>query len=116
MIAVSTAVFELEGSFVIRNSDARIRLGSMSRRGAKTATLDGGVSVYDTGLSHGDRKWEISLTNPSASFIDKIKYLMEYHSSFRVMTREGAFTALLSDLNEAATRTSFTISIESKDT
>lgn len=114
MIAISTEVFDLIGSFIIRDRDARIRLGSMSRRGVKLATLDGGVSIYDTGLSHGDRFFEVQLTNPSAAFIDRIKYLMEYHSSYKVSMREGVFTALLSSLNETETRTSFTISIEAK--
>ena len=114
MIAISTEVFDLVGSFIIRDRDARIRLGSMSRRGTKIATLDGGVSAYDTGLSHGDREFEVQLANPSTSFIDRIKYLMEYHSLFIVSTREGVFTALLSALNEAANSTSFTISIRAK--
>ena len=116
MIAISTKAFDLIGSFILRDRDARIRLGSMSRRGTKTATLDGGVSVYDTGLSQGDREFEVQLTNPNAAFIDRIKYLMENHSSYIVTTREGVFTALLSSLNEAANRTSFTISIEAKVT
>jgi hypothetical protein len=114
MIAISTDSFDLAGSFIIRARDARIRLGSISRRGSKIATLDGGVSIYDTGLSHGDREFEVQLLSPSASFIGRIKYLMEYHSSYKLSTREGVFTALLSALNEAENSTSFTISLEAK--
>lgn len=114
MIAISTSVFDLTGSFILRDRDARIRFGSMGRRASISATLDGGSSFYDTGLSHGDREFEVQLTNPSAVFIDKIKYLMENHSNYIVTSREGVFTAFLSSLNEAYNRTSFTISIESK--
>lgn len=116
MIGISTLSFDLEGSFILREKDARVRLGSMSRRGAKTATLDGGTSRYDTGLSHGDREFEVQMNNPSVVFIDKIKYLIENYSSFRVVTREGAFTALITSLNESYTNTSFIISIEEKVT
>ena len=114
MIAVSTRVFDIEGSFVLSDRNARIRWGGMSRRAAKSATLDGGVAFYDTGLSHGDREFEVQINNPSVEFVDKIKRLMEYHSSFLVTTREGAFSAFLTSLNEDYSRTSFTISIEEK--
>lgn len=86
----------------------------MSRRTTKTATLDGGVSTYDTGLSHGDREFEIQINNPDILLIDQIKYLMENHTSFIISTREGVFKGFLTSLNESFNRTSFLISIEEK--
>ena len=114
MIGISTQAFDLDGSFTLRSRDARITFGSMGRRATLTATLDGGISLYDTGLSHGDRRFEVQLNNPDPAFIDKIKYLMENHSSFILTAREGVFTAFLSSLNEAANRTNFSISLIEK--
>lgn len=114
MIGISTRSFDLDGSFILTSRDANLRLGSMGRRATKTATLDGGISIYDTGLSQGDREFDIQLTNPTEAFINKIKTLMTNHSSFLIVTTEGAFTGMLLSINETLQRTSFKISIESK--
>lgn len=114
MLAVSTTNFDINGSFVLSSKEATILLGSMGRRNSKTATLDGGVSVYDTGLSQGDREFNVVLTNPTRKLVDKIKTLMINHTSFNIILEEGVFNGSLVSLNETLKRTSFKISILSK--
>ena len=114
MIGISTITFDWDGSFILTNRDANLRLGSMGRRASKTATLDGGVYVYDTGLSQGDREFDVQLINPTKELVNKIKTLMANHSSFLIVIGEGAFTGMLLSINETLQRTSFKVSITDK--
>lgn len=114
MIAIATTVFDLDGSLVLTHRDATVVFGTQSRRSSKSKTLDGGVSVYDTGFSQGDREFKVTLINPTAELVDRLASLMELYSTFRVTCIKGAFTAGLSSLDESSSKINFTISIESK--
>ena len=114
MIAIATTVFDLDGSFVLTQRDATIVFGTQSRRSSKSKTLDGGVSVYDTGFSQGDREFRVSLNNPTEALVNQIATLMEQHSTFRIACTKGAFIAGLSSLDESSSGVTFNISIEEK--
>ncbi len=114
MIAIATTVFDLDGSFVLTHRDASVVFGTMGRRSSKSKTLDGGVSVYDTGFSQGDREFIVSLNSPSEALVNQIATLIELHSTFRVSCIKGAFTAGLNSLSETSSKVTFTISIQSK--
>lgn len=114
MISIASRAFDLNGSFLITNREARIRLGTVARRATKTATLDGGTSVYDTGVSPGDREFEIQINNPTKALISQIKYLIENHSEFTISTIDGLFIGYIGSINGAYSKTSVILSITDK--
>jgi hypothetical protein len=69
---------------------------SASRRGTVTATLDGGVSVYDTGYSVADQTLTASLKNPTRAQLVTLQYLVAYYGEINLCCDSGAFRALLS--------------------
>lgn len=69
-------------------------LYSAARRATVTATLDGGVSVYDTGYSVADRTVKIKIRRATLGQIGAIAYLIELYPRLIVSTRAGCFSAL----------------------
>lgn len=93
MIGITTLSYDPGGAriFPQAGNDGGSALHSLRRRTSRRATLDGGVSVYDTGMSHGDR--DILVEEPNATH-DAIAYatrIIESYSQVVVCTSEGAF-------------------------
>ena len=64
-----------------------------ARRGSVTATLDGGVSVYDTGYSVADQTLSATWTSPTREQIILLQYLVAYYAELVVCVESGAFMA-----------------------
>jgi hypothetical protein len=66
------------------------------RRGSVTATLDGGVSVYDTGYSIADQTLTATMTAPTKAQLVSLQYLVAYYGEIVLCCETGAYRALLS--------------------
>jgi hypothetical protein len=64
---------------------------SASRRGSVTATLDGGVSVYDGGYSIADTTLTATLKNPTRAQLVALQYLIAYYPEIVLCCELGAF-------------------------
>ena len=66
------------------------------RRGTVTATLDGGVSVYDAGYSVSDQTLKAVIVSPTKSTLETIRYLVAYYSQVIVSCEIGVYSCALS--------------------
>jgi hypothetical protein len=98
MIALSTEVQDVIGDRVFPDADRYKNLNeSGSRRCTRTATLDGGCEVYDTGYSDSDRIAVINDENATQEMIDYVKYLIQNYSSIVVALKDGVFRGVPSE-------------------
>ena len=114
MISVASTLFDLDASFLLHHREAIIITGSMDKRLSKTATLDGGVFLFDGGFSEGDRDFTIQVINPSMDFVDKLQYMIKTYSSFTIAIREGVFKGAIEDLTQNQARFVIALTIEEK--
>jgi hypothetical protein len=95
MIGISTNIYDLQGARIFRDAELDSKKTNENfrreRRVSRTATLDGGVSVYDTGYSAGDRDMTIKVPRASRQISDLFAYLVETYSEITVTTSESAF-------------------------
>jgi|GEM_PF-571313 len=95
MISISTRVYDLNGARVFRDDELDQKYvctnRDIQRRMSRTATLDGGVSVYDTGYAVGDRDITVRVPNASPETIDFMAYLVQTYNEITVTTDESAF-------------------------
>lgn len=93
MIGLSTLSYDPNGVVLL---NARISNPySAQRRGSVTATLDGGVSVYDTGYSEADQTLSATVRNPSRALLVQLKYLVAYYGQLLMTCELGAFRVIL---------------------
>jgi len=94
-IGLSTPVFDLNGSRYFRGCEldpgVTQKNDQRARRTSRTATLDGGVSVYDTGYAVGDRDINLTVPDASATVSAFLAYLVEFYGEIIVTTEVGAF-------------------------
>lgn len=94
-IGISTLVADLDGHRYFRGEDldagVLLKNDQRARRTSRTATLDGGVSVYDTGYAVGDRDINLRVPNASPEVAAFLAYIVESYGEIKVMTEEGAF-------------------------
>lgn len=95
MIGISSRTFDLQGArrFSARELDPKDynQIFRWNRRMSRTATLDGGVSVYDTGYAPGDRTMNINVPHAPQDVIDFMSYMTKTYSEVVVSTRESIF-------------------------
>lgn len=92
MIALHAPTYDLNG--VVTLPDAYpTNPYEARRRGSVTATLDGGVSVYDTGLSVADQTLKVEIRKPSQALLIQLRYLVAYYPQLRVCCEIGAYDA-----------------------
>jgi hypothetical protein len=94
MIGLATKTYDIDGARIFetdRAADQSNRQGS--RRQSRTATLDGGVSIYDTGYSDGDRTVTLVEPNAPPESIDYARYLCETYSLVIVSMDDGVYEA-----------------------
>ena len=94
MISVSAPTYDTAGAILLRTRFANAYQGE--RRGTVTATLDGGVSVYDTGYSVADQTLQATLRNPTRAQLVTLQYLVAYYAEVVLTCATGAFSARLS--------------------
>ncbi len=94
MIGISTQIFDLEGARIFRtNRDADLKNRQGGRRVSRTATLDGGVVITDTGYVDGDRDLIIEEPQASVESVAFARYIIEHYGLVNVMTDDGAYEA-----------------------
>lgn len=92
MISLSATSYDPSGAIIL---DAFIANPyDAERRGSVTATLDGGVSVYDTGYSVADQTIKSSIKYPTRANLETIKYLIAYYSQVIVCCEIGAYLGI----------------------
>ena len=89
LIAVSSIEFDLDGARVLRQ-DAGQALSNHTgaRRVSRTATLDGGCVLYDTGYAVADRTIVVSA---GLEHLDWLARMCQLYSLVRVSTDEGIY-------------------------
>jgi len=99
MIGISTQTYDLNGTRIFRQADYEAELANLglSRRVTRTATLDGGVAITDSGAVHGDR--DISVKEPDADeeAVAWGKYIVENYGLVTVTMSDGAYSGVPSD-------------------
>jgi hypothetical protein len=92
MISLNAPTYDPLGTLVLHKEPDD--LFQAQRRASVTATLDGGVSVYDTGYSVADRTIRLRVRDATRGQIGAISYLIELYPRLIVSTRAGCFWAL----------------------
>ena len=96
MIAVSTIHFDPQGTRIFRHiSDQENRTGS--RRVARTATLDGGCTIYDTGYTDADRTVTVRERQPSDDAINFAARMCRSAPQVRVSMEDGCYLGVPRD-------------------
>ena len=95
MIGISTRIFDLNGARILRDDEIDQKYvctnTDLQRRMSRTATLDGGVSIYDTGYAVGDRDITVRVSNASKEVVVFMAYLTKTYNEIVVTTNESAF-------------------------
>lgn len=103
MIALSTEVQDVIGDRVFPDADRYENLNETgSRRCTRTATLDGGCEVYDTGYSDSDRVAVIKDENATQDMINYVKYLIRNYSSIIIAMKDGVFRGVPAEFDASA--------------
>lgn len=118
-IGLSVGTFDLDGALLIRGSDLDasqdFRNNTRDRRVSRTATLDGGVSIYDTGYSASDRTITVRVPKATSEIVAFFNYLVETYSLINIMTAEAAFDGTpMRCFNDEAGGATLVIGIKSK--
>lgn len=95
MIGISAQIYDTAGSRVLDTDpekDIANRKGA--RRVSLTATLDGGVAVYDTGFADGDRTMTIEIPEASEEEIDFADYICRTYNIITLTACDGAYDAV----------------------
>jgi len=87
---LTTPTYSLDGAIELRLS-ADADIDSVRRRAQRTATLDGGASVYDSGSSAADRVFDLSLSDLPITSVDTIKGWVALYARLWLYTSESAW-------------------------
>ena len=116
IIAISTLTFDLEGALILRGAETLSKVSSVTRRLRKTATLDGGVTIENNGLSQGDRRFLLTVPLKNVEQYDNYLYLIENYPEVHISTREGFFLGVMAKVNRKSENALLDIEIKSKIT
>lgn len=94
-IGISAIIFDTFGALYVDGGELSaseaLKNNMRERRSTRTATLDGGVSVYDTGYAAGDRDMEIRIPTPTREMIDFFFYMVETYNLIMITMEDGAY-------------------------
>jgi hypothetical protein len=113
MLSISMTTADILGNVII-NSIAFSDIDKIQSRISRSATLDGGVVIVNSGTIHGDRTFQIS-EKVSRSVAEKIKYIQENSVSILCSTREGLFLGVISETDYTNGTLKTTILIKNKE-
>lgn len=115
MIGVCTETYDLRGSRIFKEADKNDMVNeSGARRCSRTATLDGGCDIYDTGKFDSDRTIKIQENNVTLSTMEFVKYIIEYYGSIILATKDGVFRGVPSDYDVNQGQLNFNILVKEK--
>lgn len=94
-IGISSTIFDTSGARYVDGGELSaseaLKNNMRERRSTRTATLDGGVSVYDAGYAAGDRDMEVRIPDPARELVDFFFYMVETYNLVMITTEDGAF-------------------------
>lgn len=93
-IAFAPTSYDLQGG--VRLSAEQLGASSLrgaSRRISRTATLDGGADVTDTGWSAADQTITVVVPNVSKAVYDRCQAIVQTSATVTLITEDGAFLA-----------------------
>jgi hypothetical protein len=96
LIGLSAMVYDLDGAAVIPVIGDISTTRAGGRRATRTATLDGGCVVYDTGYAAADRTIRIET---DAAHLGFLEYLVQTYSLVILTLPDGAYFAIPSRYN-----------------
>jgi len=82
---------------------------SFSRRVSRVGTTDGGVAISDRGYSDGDRTLQVEFKPSRKEENDRALRFVRLHSTVRVGTEEGVFSAVAESFNQAPDTSTLTL-------
>ncbi len=93
MIGISTQNYDLIGARIFRRTDIETELSNSAgkRRLSRTATLDGGASIYDTGYTDSDRDMTVIEPGAEIDAIEFARYIVETYGLINVASRDGFY-------------------------
>ena len=95
MIGISTKIYDLQGARYFRQAELDIKKSNENnrrdRRVSRTATLAGGVFIYDTGYAPGDRDITVKVPAASGAVAAFLAYLVKNYSEIIISTAEAVF-------------------------
>ena len=92
---ISSTEFSAAGSVLIEADPRRTRVGSVTRRNNRVATLDGGVVVNDFGFSEGDRSVRIAFNPEDYETNIKIAGIVKNSTKINISYEDGIFEAIV---------------------
>ena len=113
MLSISMTTADILGNVVI-DSIAFSSVDNIKTRMSRSATLDGGSVIVNSGVSHGDRTFDIS-EKVTRWVAEKVKYIQENSVSVLCSTREGIFLGAISETDYINGELKTTILIKEKD-
>ena len=108
MVGISSPVFDLSGAAVLPYAYAE-GAGNATRRVSRTATLDGGAVVTDTGYAVADNTLEIVANSALEADYAVLLRLTRLYSEVVVSTPDGVFTGSPSELKVDGTDVRLTV-------
>lgn len=109
MISIASLQFDPDGALLIARPGPGTRATDASRRVTRTATLDGGVSISDTGYSAGDRTVKAEVINPTPHQVEIAARLVRLYPLVTVCLSDGAYQAVPSSYDLDAGKLSITL-------
>lgn len=113
MLSISMTTADILGNVII-NSIAFSDIDNIKTRMSRSATLDGGAVIVNSGVSQGDRTFQISEKVPRGD-AEKVKYIQENSVSVLCSTKEGLFLGAISETDYTNGTLKTTILIKEKD-
>lgn len=94
MIFLATPIYDVSGLAAIDSFPSNPYEGQ--RRGSVTKTLDGAVSVYDTGYCVADQIFSVKVNRPTQELLEKLRYFVAYYPQIYFACEVGFYSSLLS--------------------
>jgi len=112
IISLCSRVFDPDGAMLISiNPDSE--LGSSTRRVNRVKTLDGGVSINDTGFSDGDREFKLK-AQLSALEVEQINRLYQLYPLLSISTSNGVFEGAIDQVTETPPTTNINFLVRAR--
>lgn len=111
MISITMQTADINGHVILDDGDSK--LGAVSARVSRTATLDGGCVITHSGLSQGDRTFRIS-TTIAEDQKTAIEYINENATMVTISCAEGLFSGSISSIDTSKPEMTMTILIKER--
>jgi len=91
MFSISSITYDPSGARIMQLLGDPLAVRTSSRRATRTATLDGGCTVYDSGYAVADRRHDFTTC---ARHLDWLEYMVHTYRLVLVSTADGCYLAI----------------------